>query len=65
MYDCATPHRHRHTDAMAEIGAWLDWLKAQGAEQVALLGHSRGGNQTARFAAATADPVVTNVIVTS
>jgi pimeloyl-ACP methyl ester carboxylesterase len=63
MYDCATPHYHRHTDAVAEIGAWLEWLKAQGAEKVALLGHSRGGNQTARFAAATADPVVTNVIL--
>ena len=63
MYDCATPHNHRHTDAVVEIGAWLEWLKAQGAEKVALLGHSRGGNQTARFAAATADPVVTNVIL--
>ena len=63
MYDCATPHNHRHTDAVAEIGAWLEWLMAQGAEKVALLGHSRGGNQTARFAAATADPVVTNVIL--
>jgi pimeloyl-ACP methyl ester carboxylesterase len=63
MYDCASPHNHRHTDAVAEIGAWLEWLKAQGAEKVALLGHSRGGNQTARFAAATADPVVTAVIL--
>lgn len=63
MYDCATPHTHRHTDAVAEIGAWLDWLKAQGAEKVALLGHSRGGNQTARFAAGTTDPVVTAVIL--
>ena len=63
MYDCATPHTHRHTDGVAEIGAWLDWLKKQGAEKVALLGHSRGGNQTARFAATTPDPVVTAVIL--
>lgn len=63
MYDCTVPHTHRHTDAVGEIGAWLDWLKAQGAEQVALLGHSRGGNQTARFASATADPVVTAVFL--
>jgi pimeloyl-ACP methyl ester carboxylesterase len=63
MYDCATPHSHRHTDAVAEIGAWLEWLKTQGAEKVTLLGHSRGGNQTARFAAATADPVVTAVML--
>jgi pimeloyl-ACP methyl ester carboxylesterase len=51
MYPCATPHRHQHTDAVAEIGAWLGWLQGQGAAKVALLGHSRGGNQTARFAA--------------
>ncbi len=63
MYDCATTHTHRHTDAVAEIGAWLDWLKAQGATNVALLGHSRGGNQAARFAAASTDPVVTAVIL--
>jgi len=63
MYDCATPHTHKHTDAVDEIGAWLGWLKAQGARQVALLGHSRGGNQTARFAAASDDPVVTAVFL--
>jgi pimeloyl-ACP methyl ester carboxylesterase len=63
MYDCATPHTHKHTDAVDEIGAWLDWLKAQGATQVALLGHSRGGNQTARFAAASDDPVVKAVFL--
>ena len=51
MYDCATPHKHKHTDAVTEIGLWHDWLKQQGVEKVALLGHSRGGNQIARFAA--------------
>lgn len=50
MYECNTPHSHQHTDAVAEIGAWLGWLHDQGATQVALLGHSRGGNQSARFA---------------
>ncbi|MGB5472294.1 MAG: alpha/beta hydrolase [Gammaproteobacteria bacterium] len=63
MYDCTTPHTHKHTDAVGEIGAWLGWLKAQGAKQVALLGHSRGGNQTARFAAASDDPVITAVFL--
>ena len=63
MYDCATPHTHKHTDAVGEIGAWLGWLKAQGAKEVALLGHSRGGNQTARFAAASDDPVITAVFL--
>jgi pimeloyl-ACP methyl ester carboxylesterase len=63
MYDCATPHTHKHTDAVGEIGAWLDWLKAQGVGRVALLGHSRGGNQTARFAAGHDDPVVNAVLL--
>ncbi len=51
MYDCATPHRHAHLDALNEISAWLDWLQEQGSGPVMLLGHSRGGNQVARFAA--------------
>ena len=63
MYDCATPHTHKHTDAVSEIGAWLGWLKAQGVSRVALLGQSRGGNQTARFAAAHDDPAVIAVLL--
>ena len=46
---CETPHDHRDSDALDEIGLWLAWLKARGAEQVVLLGHSRSGNQIARF----------------
>jgi len=48
-FACETPHAHRDSDALDEIGLWLDWLKAQGAERVVLLGHSRSGNQIARF----------------
>ena len=63
MYDCATPHTHRHTDAVDEIGAWLGWLQGQGVEEVALLGHSRGGNQSARFAAEHPDAPLNAVIL--
>ncbi len=63
MYDCATPHTHKHTDAIGEIGAWLDWLKAQGVSRIALLGHSRGGNQTARYAVEHDDPALSRVIL--
>lgn len=63
MYDCATPHTHRHTDAVEEIGLWLAWLKRQGVDSVVLLGHSRGGNQTARFAAEHDDAAVKGVIL--
>lgn len=52
MYDCASLHDHRHSDAAAEIALWYDWLVARGAGPISLLGHSRGGAQTAEFAAA-------------
>jgi pimeloyl-ACP methyl ester carboxylesterase len=63
MYDCAVPHTHRHTDALDEIGVWLDWLKTQGVKQVVLVGHSRGGDQTAWFAAERPDPAVMGVML--
>jgi len=63
MYDCSVPHRHLHTDAVNEIGMWHDWLRSQGVERIALLGHSRGGNQTARYAAKIQDEAVTNVFL--
>ncbi len=63
MVDCATTHMHRHTDALDEIGVWLDWLKTQGAKDVILLGHSRGGNQTAWFAVERAAPLVSKVVL--
>jgi pimeloyl-ACP methyl ester carboxylesterase len=62
-YDCATPHTHKHEDAVTEISHWLDWLKEQGAQQIVLLGHSRGGNQTAWFAAEQDDPIIKKVIL--
>jgi len=63
MYDCATTHTHKHTDAVDEIGLWVNWLKAQGVKNIILLGHSRGGNQTAWFASENSDPVVKSVIL--
>jgi len=63
MYDCKTPHTHKHADALEEIGAWLGWLKGQGAERVVLLGRSRGGNQVAWFAAERDDPLVTHLVL--
>ncbi len=62
-YDCATPHTHNNADAVQEIGAWLGWLKRQGAQQIILAGHSRGGNQTAWFAAERDEPVIKKVIL--
>ena len=63
MYDCAVPTIHKHSDAMDEIGLWLNWAKDQGATDVVLAGHWRGGNQTAWFASREADPVVSKVVL--
>lgn len=51
LYDCAVDHSHKDSDADAEITAWIDWLRGAGHEDVALIGHSRGGKQVARVAA--------------
>lgn len=51
MFDCQAIHRHRYADGAAELGAWLDWLQQQGAQQAVLLGHSRGAAQTAIYMA--------------
>lgn len=63
MYDCPTPHMHKHTDAVEEISAWTKWLKDKGATRIALMGHSRGGNQTAWALAEKDDPLITSAVL--
>lgn len=62
-YDCNVPHTHKHTDALDEVAVWLDWLKNQGANKVTLMGHSRGGNQIAWFAAERDRPQIDKVVL--
>lgn len=63
FYECSTAHNHKHTDALDEIGVWLDWLEQQGVKQVVLLGHSRGGNQTAWFAVERDEELIKKVVL--
>lgn len=64
MYNCENTHRHKNQDAIEEIGIWVTWLKHQGVEQVTLLGHSRGGAQTALYAVKkTSQPVKSLVLL--
>lgn len=63
MLDCNSVHRHLYTDAVAEINHWLSWLKTQGVSHYILLGHSRGGAQTALFASENNDPLLRAVIL--
>jgi pimeloyl-ACP methyl ester carboxylesterase len=62
-YNCATPHTYRHTDAAAEIAAWVEWLKIEGVTHIVVMGHSRGGNQTAWYASEVSDPAVKQVVL--
>lgn len=54
MYDCAVRHDYVADDALAEIGAWVGRAQSLSG-RVYLLGHSRGGNQVARYLAAGAN----------
>ena len=63
MNDCDGPHRHKDTNAVKEIGLWVDWLKAKGAIAITVLGHSLGGNQMARYAIGKPDPVVKRAVL--
>ena len=63
MYDCATPHTHKHTDALSEIDLWLKWLKKHGADEVVLIGHSRGGNQTAWYSSTQPDAAIAQILI--
>jgi len=51
MYDCEQAHRHTNDEVMDELASWFEWLSKQGATDIVVLGHSRGGAQVARFAA--------------
>ena len=63
VYDCAVPMKHHHTDAIDEIAAWVGWLGKQGADNILLMGHSRGGNQTAWYLAKHDDPLVRGAVL--
>ncbi len=49
MYDCSVTSRHKHQDALEEIAVWIEWLKSRNVSEIIHLGHSRGGNQVARY----------------
>ncbi len=63
FFECERTSAHRAQDAVDEIATWLDWLVAQGATRVTLLGFSRGGQQAAHFAAGRAHPALERVVL--
>lgn len=63
MYNCKQLHTHTYNDAVSEIGAWVKWLKDQGVKKITLLGHSKGGAQTALYAAEHDSKVIESLIL--
>ena len=63
MYDCTVPAQHTMQQATQEMQAWQTWLDGQGAGDRWIMGHSRGGNQTAQFAAANEDSIKGQILV--
>ena len=63
MNDCAGPHRHKDSNAVNEIDQWVNWLKARGAGDITILGHSRGANQVARYIAGKPDTAVKRTVL--
>ncbi len=62
MYDCAVRHDYVVEDAIAEIGAWV--ARAKGVSRLVFaFGHSRGGNQVARYLAASETPAVAGAVL--
>ncbi len=63
MYDCKVTHRHHNIDAVEEINVWVTWLKEQGGKDIVLFGHSRGGGQTALYAAEKDNDLIKAVVL--
>lgn len=63
MFDCKSTHRHLYADATKEIDAWVSWLEQQAVHNIILFGHSRGGSQTAYYAAEHDQPDIKAVVL--
>ena len=40
-FECYEPHYHKHTDALFEIEAWVQYLQKLGVPAITFLGHGR------------------------
>lgn len=57
MVNCDLVHDHTHMDAVDEISQWVSYLETQGYSKIALLAHSRGGAQLAKYLQGASDSV--------
>lgn len=61
--DCSILQSHTHEDAMTEIGFWVKWLADKGTQSITLMGHSRGGNQTAWYSVEQDSDLIKDVVL--
>jgi dienelactone hydrolase len=59
---CEAIHTHGMADAMAEIDAWVRWLKRKKPRAIVLMGHSFGSAQTLAYLSGKPDPAVRALI---
>lgn len=63
FYDCLVPIRHKLSDAMNELDAWVGWLSAQGVKNLVLMGHSISANQVLTYAVQRKNPAITKLVL--
>jgi len=63
FYDCMTPIRHKLSDALGELDAWIAWLKGQGVAEILLMGHSISANQVLTYAVAREEPAIKALVL--
>lgn len=63
LFNCALEQDHREEDAAVEIESWVQWLKGQGVSDITLVGHGRGGNQVAIYAAKSPHKAVKRLVL--
>lgn len=62
-FACDSIHRHLESDAIGELRRWVNWIKASGAEDLTLIGHSRGANQVLRFVLQAPEHTVDRIVL--
>jgi len=63
MFGCENVQDRLDSGAIEEIDHWISWLKEQGVTRVVGFGHSRGGNQIARYMANTRDSILAAAVL--
>lgn len=62
---CDAIQNHSVERATREIGAWVEWLRAQGAAHIILIGHSTGSNHLLAYLHSAPAPAISAFIATS